>query len=125
MLGLWGGEGHLKFKCPDLWKTNNDTKKAQESSKPDKEATVSVVEIISDEEGAWAAEEELVVAGKDWFEEVATEEMEKLKEVEGERTELFGDMSGKAFIVAESVQVLNVKSATHPDRDKQATSGMC
>ena len=24
-----GGEGHLKFKCPDLWKTNNDMKKAQ------------------------------------------------------------------------------------------------
>ena len=77
----------------------------QESSKPDKEATASVVEINSNEEGAWAAEEELVVAGKDWFEEVVAEEMVKLTEVEGKRTELFGDMSGKAFIVAESVQV--------------------
>ena len=94
----------MKYKCPDLRKTNNDAKKAQESSKPDKEATVSVVEINSDEEGAWAAEEELVVAGKDWFKEVVEEEMEKLREVEGGRTELFGDMSGEAFIVAESVQ---------------------
>ena len=94
----------MKFKCPDLRKTNNNVKKAQESSKPDKEATASVVEINSDEEGAWVAEEELVVAGKDWFEEVAMEEMVKLKEVEGKRTELFGDMSGEVFVVAESVQ---------------------
>ena len=94
----------MKFKCPDLQKTNNDAKKAQESSKPDKEATVSVVEINSNEEGAWVVEEELVVAGKDWFKEVVEEGMVKLKEVEGKRTELFGDMSGEVFVMAESVQ---------------------
>ena len=69
-----GKEGHLKPKCPELQKSNNDPKKTPESLKPEnKVATTSVVEITSDDEGTWAAEEAMVDLEKDWFDEVVGE----------------------------------------------------
>ena len=52
-----GEEGHLRPYCPNLKKTNKDIQKTQESLKPEAKAvTMSVVEVTSDDEGAWAAE---------------------------------------------------------------------
>ena len=53
-----GEEGHLRPYCPNPKKPNNNSQKTQESSKPEaKVATASVVEVSSDDEGAWASEE--------------------------------------------------------------------
>ena len=72
----WGcrKEGHLKYKCPEPQKTNNDTKKGLESSKSETKATANVVEVTSDDEGVWAAEEQIIGSGSDWFEEAIEEE---------------------------------------------------
>ena len=114
-------EGHLKPKCPEPQKFNSDSKKASESSKSEtKVATVSVVEVVSDDKGAWAAEEVSVDLGKDWFEEVVKEiiriEFKLIEDVVGEGAgdgnvdemvaEELGDVSGEAFVVAELVQTL-------------------
>ena len=117
-----GKEGHLKLKCPELWKFkfNNNSKKASESSKPETMvATVSIVEVISDDEGAWAAEEVIVDLGKDWFEEVVEItrfELKLIEDVVGEKAgdgnmdetvaEELGDVSGEDFFVAEFFQTL-------------------
>ena len=126
-----GKEGNLKYKCPEPQKTNNNTKKGPESSKSETKATANIIEVTSDDEGAWAAEEQIIGSGSDWFEEVieeeslkgrindlkevvdvefklignvVEEEMANVMSVEGGRAEVFGDMSGEVFIVAESVQ---------------------
>ena len=112
--------------CPDPKKPNNNPKKTQESSKPEaKVATTSVMEINSDDKGAWASEEVKLKVGKDWFNEIVEEEVLKeknndlVKDVEfkliedveeeiGEEVidKYFGDVSGEAFVVAETVQTL-------------------
>ena len=112
--------------CPDPKKPNNNLKKTQESSKPEaKVVTASVVEINSDDEGAWASEEVKLEVGKDWFDEIVEEELlkeknnnlvedvkfkliEDIEEEIGEEVieEAFGDVSGEAFVVAETVQTL-------------------
>ena len=121
-----GEEGHLRPYCPDPKKPNNNPKKTQESSKPKaKVATASVVEINSDDEGAWASEEVKLKVGKDWFDEIVEEELlkekndnlvedvefkliEDIEEEIGEEVieEAFGDVSGEAFVVAKTVQTL-------------------
>ena len=61
-----GEEGHLRPKCLSLKKTNNNSQKTQESLKYDaKVVTASVVEINSDDEGAWAVEELKAEVGMD------------------------------------------------------------
>ena len=107
-----GEEGHLRPYCPNPKKTNKDSKKTQESSKPNaKVATASVVEISFDDEGAWAAE--TVDVKKDWFEEVAEEELLNEKDNNFEELEFklienvveeLGDVLGEALVMAESVQ---------------------
>ena len=107
--------------CLNPKKTNKDSKKTQESSKPDaKVATASIIEATctSDDKGAWAVELVEVGSGNDWFEEVAEEELLKEKddnlEVEvdvefkliGNVVEELGDVSDEVLIVAESVQML-------------------
>ena len=126
-----GKEGHLKYKCPEPQKTNNNVKKGLESSKSETKATANVVEVTSDDEGVWVAEEQIIGSSSDWFKEaikeeslkgrindlkeavdvefklignVVEEEMVNVMSVEGGRAEVFGDMSGKVFIMAESVQ---------------------
>ena len=112
-----GKEGHLRPYCPNPKKTSKDLQKTQESSKPDaKVATVSVVETVSDDEGAWAAELVEVGTRNDWFEEAIQEEMLKEKNDDFEVVadvefklienvvEELGDLYSEALIVAESVQ---------------------
>jgi hypothetical protein len=121
-------EGHLKNKCPKPKRSKDDPKKSVEKTKA--KATASVVEATSDEDGAWASEELFVESGGDWFEEIVSDEVERMcamcvdvdsdsdgdvgvagvmnepqEEVVGVvSVEFFGDTSGEAFVVAESVQ---------------------
>ena len=69
-----GKEGHLKHKCPEPQKTNNNMKKGPESLKFKIKATANVVEVTSDDEGAWVAEEQIIGSSSDWFEEAIEEE---------------------------------------------------
>ena len=74
---------------------------------------MSVVEISSDDEGAWVSEEVKLEVGLDWFEEVEEAEVKhmeniggSIKEENGEAVveEMFGDISREAFVMAETVQ---------------------
>ena len=81
---------------------------------------MSVVEVVSDDKGAWAAEEVSVDLGKDWFEEVVEEitrfELKLIEDVVGEKAgdgnmdetvaEELGDVLGEDFFVAEFFQTL-------------------
>lgn len=58
----------------------------------------SVAEKVVEEEGVWAVEED----GRDWFEEVV--EAIGVEGKEGAMIEDLGDMSGEAFVVAETVK---------------------
>ena len=103
----------MKYQCPDQKKNSKDQKKTPESLKSEtKAATASIVEVMPDDEGAWAAELVEVRSNNDWFKEVVAEELLKEKNIEEEIvvdemvTEELGDISGEAFVVAESVQTL-------------------
>ena len=122
-------EGHLKNKCPKPKRSRDDTKTT--ADKPEAKATASIVEATSEEDGAWASEELFVKSGSDWFDEIVSEEVEWMsalcvdddsdsdgvvdaggvvnepqEEVVGVvSVENFGDASGEAFVVAESVQM--------------------
>ena len=82
--------GHFWSKCPKLKKVSTDSKKLTEVSSIPKNnrvaRTASIVEEISDEEGAWMAQEILVeevdTEEEDWFEEAIEEDERMLELVE-------------------------------------------
>ena len=76
-------------------------------------ATVSVVEISSDDEGAWATEEVKLEVEMDLFEELVEAEVNHMENIGGRVEEeignvlveeIFGDISGEVFVVAKTVQ---------------------
>ena len=82
--------GHFWLKCPKPEKVSTDSKKSTEVSLNPKNnrvaRTASIVEEISDEEGAWMAQgilvEEVDTEEEDWFEEVIEEDERMLELVE-------------------------------------------
>ena len=109
-----GEEGHLRPYCPNLKKSSSNTQKTQEGSKPEaKVVTTSVVEISSNDEGAWATKEVRLEVEMDWFEEVVEAKVKHMENVSGRIEEeignvlvedIFGDISGEVFVAAETVQ---------------------
>jgi hypothetical protein len=97
-----GGGDHLRNKCTEPKKSTDDTKKAAEKSETKKEgtsATANVAETVSDDEGAWAAEELFVESGGDWFDEICEVEVERMSslcavaDVDGVESDFEGEMA--------------------------------
>ena len=125
-----GESGHFSSKCKQPKKSKDRKSSGTTNSKEGTSAAINTVDTSSDDEGAWAVEEissdsevldwledvtcDMDECGgvADWFEEevAAGEDFEEKlnRKVGSLDVEEFRDMSGEAFVVAESVQTVGM-----------------